>query len=231
MATVRATLDDVRALMARTTGDEKHEESTPRRWTRCGCSTTGSFAIDPARPKAEDRDRFILSKGHGPAALLRGPRREGLLPRGLAGRFLEHGGPARRASRPARRCPASRRRPARSATGSRSAVGSRSRCAPRGSTEQRSLVLCGDAELNEGSNWESILLAPHARPRQPDPARDRQPQLVDRRWGRGRSGSARSAGTSTSWTDTTTTRSTRALACARPDGRTPIVADIPEGEW
>ena len=31
----------------------------------------------------------------------------------------------------------------------------------KGSAEQRVVVLCGDAELNEGSNWEAILLAPH----------------------------------------------------------------------
>jgi transketolase len=30
-------------------------------------------------------------------------------------------------------------------------------------TEQRVVVLCGDAELNEGSNWEAILVAPHLR--------------------------------------------------------------------
>jgi transketolase len=31
----------------------------------------------------------------------------------------------------------------------------------KGQNEQRVVVLCGDAELNEGSNWEAILLAPH----------------------------------------------------------------------
>ena len=31
----------------------------------------------------------------------------------------------------------------------------------KGLTEPRVVVLCGDAELNEGSNWEVILLAPH----------------------------------------------------------------------
>jgi transketolase len=30
----------------------------------------------------------------------------------------------------------------------------------KGLREQRTIVLCGDAELNEGSNWEAILLAP-----------------------------------------------------------------------
>jgi transketolase len=32
-----------------------------------------------------------------------------------------------------------------------------------GLTEPRVFVLCGDAELNEGSNWEAILLAPNQR--------------------------------------------------------------------
>ncbi len=30
----------------------------------------------------------------------------------------------------------------------------------RGLDEPRVVVLCGDAELNEGSNWEAVLLAP-----------------------------------------------------------------------
>jgi transketolase len=30
----------------------------------------------------------------------------------------------------------------------------------KGLTEQRTIVLTGDAELNEGSNWEAILVAP-----------------------------------------------------------------------
>ena len=33
----------------------------------------------------------------------------------------------------------------------------------KGSPDQRVVVLCGDAELNEGSNWESILFAPRRR--------------------------------------------------------------------
>ena len=31
----------------------------------------------------------------------------------------------------------------------------------KGLTERRVVVLCGDAELNEGSNWEAVLVAPH----------------------------------------------------------------------
>jgi transketolase len=31
----------------------------------------------------------------------------------------------------------------------------------KGLLTQRVVVLCGDAELNEGSNWEPIQLAPH----------------------------------------------------------------------
>src|SRR6266536_2226091 len=31
----------------------------------------------------------------------------------------------------------------------------------RGLREQRVIVLCGDAELNEGSNWEAIMLGAH----------------------------------------------------------------------
>ena len=208
MAIDVATLDDVRALMARATGDEKHEESTHLD-ARCAL---GALRPDPARrpraPDAEDRDRFILSKGHGPDRALRDPGREGVLPAGVARRVPRARRTPRLASGPHSRCPASRPRPGRSATGSPMAVGVALALRARVCTSQRVVVLCGDAELNEGSNWEAILLAPHARLGNLTLLVDRQPQL-------GRSPMApwaRAArrvrlGRARRWTGTTTTRS------------------------
>ena len=45
----------------------------------------------------------------------------------------------------------------------------------RGADEQRVFVLTGDAELNEGSNWEAILHAGSVRLSEPDADRRRQP--------------------------------------------------------
>ncbi|HVG67209.1 MAG TPA: transketolase, partial [Gaiellales bacterium] len=41
------------------------------------------------------------------------------------------------------------------------AIGSALALRARGRHEPRVVVLTGDAELNEGSNWEAVMLAPH----------------------------------------------------------------------
>ncbi len=41
------------------------------------------------------------------------------------------------------------------------AVGVAQALRAKGLSDQRVVVLCGDAELNEGANWEAIALAPH----------------------------------------------------------------------
>src|SRR3954464_5795708 len=87
-----ATLDDVRTLMARATGDEKHEESTTSTMDALWVLYDRVLLIDPAAPDAEDRDRFILSKGHGPAALYAILAAKGVFPAGWRDRFIEHDG-------------------------------------------------------------------------------------------------------------------------------------------
>ena len=93
------------------------------------------------------------------------------------------------------------------------------------------VVLTGDAELNEGSNWEAILLAPALRLTNltllvvdnhssslPDGAVGREARVV--RLVR----DASSTGT--------TTRRCEARSRERDERRpTAVVADIPEGEW
>src|SRR4051795_6193756 len=100
MDTRTVPLDDVRALMARATGDEKHEESTTSTLDALWVLYERILRIDPASPEGPDRDRFILGKGHGPAAFIRDPRSEGLLPGGLAGPVPGARGPPGRPSRP-----------------------------------------------------------------------------------------------------------------------------------
>ena len=158
----RVTLDDVTALIRGATGDEKHEESSTSTLDALWVLYDRILRIDPGDPGAEDRDRFILSKGHGPIALYAILAAKGFFPRGLARRVLA----SRRASRLA-----PRPHPGAGGGGldglarARTADRGRGRLALRakGLTEPRVFVLCGDAELNEGSNWEAILLAPHQR--------------------------------------------------------------------
>ena len=48
--------------------------------------------VDPARPNWEDRDRFVLSKGHGTAALYAALGRRGFFPQEAFRRFRQTGG-------------------------------------------------------------------------------------------------------------------------------------------
>lgn len=159
MDTRTVPLDDVRALMARATGDEKHEESTTSTLDALWVLYERILRIDPASPEGPDRDRFILSKGHGPAALYAILAAKGFFAADWLDGFLEHdghlGGHPDRTQVPG----------IEASTGSLGhglpiAVGTALGLRAKGSLEQRTIVLCGDAELNEGSNWEAILLAP-----------------------------------------------------------------------
>jgi transketolase len=159
MATRAPTVDDVRALMARATGDEKHEGSTTSTTDALWVLYDRVLRIDPAVPDGEDRDRFILSKGHGPVALYAILAAKGFFPPDWLDRFLAHdghlGGHPDRTQVPG----------IEASTGSLGhglpmAIGTALALRAKGLHQARTVVLCGDGELNEGSNWEAILLAP-----------------------------------------------------------------------
>jgi transketolase len=157
-----ATLDDARALMARATGDEKHEESTTSTLDALWVLYDRILRIDPADPAAEDRDRFILSKGHGPTALYAILAARGFFPVSWLDSFMEHGGHL--GSHPDRtQVPGIEASTGSLGHGLAIAAGVALALRAKGLEEQRVFVLCGDAELNEGSNWEAILLAPERR--------------------------------------------------------------------
>ena len=152
-------LEQVRALLRRATGDEKHEESSTSTLDALWVLYTRVLRIDPADPRADDRDRFILSKGHGPAASYAVLAARGFFPQAWLDGFMEHG--SRLGSHPDRQLVPG----VEASTGSLGhglplAVGVALALRARGLVEQRTVVLTGDAELNEGSNWEAILLAP-----------------------------------------------------------------------
>src|ERR1044072_8463905 len=159
MATGTPTVDDVRALVARATGDEKHEESTTSTTDALWVLYDRILRIDPAHPDAEDRDRFILSKGHGPASLYAILGAKGFFPPEWLDAFLDHDG--RLGSHPDRtQVPGIEASTGSLGHGLPMAVGVALALRAKGVYEARTVVLCGDAELNEGSNWEAILLAP-----------------------------------------------------------------------
>ena len=161
-------------LIARARGDEKHDESS--------YSTLDVIDVlydvmrfDPERPDWEGRDRFILSKGHGPLAFYAVLDQARLLPRRRDGALPDVGRDPRRRTRTATACPASRPRPGSLGHGLPMAVGVAYALRARGADEQRVFVLTGDAELNEGSNWEAILHAGLGAALEPDADRGRQP--------------------------------------------------------
>ena len=156
----RLELSDVTALMHRATGDEKHEESSTSTLDALWVLYDRILRIDPGDPGTEDRDRFILSKGHGPIALYAILAAKGFFPVSWLDGFMTHGGHL--GSHPDRsQVPGIEASTGSLGHGLSIAGGVALALRAKGLTEPRVFVLCGDAELNEGSNWEAILLAPH----------------------------------------------------------------------
>lgn len=155
-------IGELRELMLLATGDEKHEESATSTLDVLYVLYEHVLRVDPAHPTWEKRDRFILSKGHGPVAYYAVLARKGFFPARELTRFMEYdsilGAHPDRAQVPG----------IEASTGSLGhglpmAVGVAYALRAKGLEEQRVVVLTGDAELNEGSNWEAIMHAGAAR--------------------------------------------------------------------
>jgi transketolase len=119
----------------------------------------GWLKVDPARPDWPDRDRFLLSKGHTAAAIYAALAERGFFPREwletycadgarLGGHITSHGVPGVEVS-----------------TGSLGhglplalgmALGFK-----RARRANRVVVLMSDGECDEGTTWETALMAPH----------------------------------------------------------------------
>ena len=156
----RSGVEEVRRLMALATGDEKHDESSTSTLDALFVLYERVLHVDPTNPSWADRDRFILSKGHGPLALYAVLARKGFFPTEVLPGFMTWGNPL--GSHPDRNLVPG----VEASTGSLGhglplAVGVSLGLRAKGIVGRRVVVLCGDAELNEGSNWEAILLAPH----------------------------------------------------------------------
>ena len=62
------TYQDIGKLMSLMTGDEKHSFSATSTLDVIWTLYDSVLKIDSENPQAPDRDRFLLSKGHGPMA-------------------------------------------------------------------------------------------------------------------------------------------------------------------
>lgn len=112
--------------------------------------------FDPSRPAWEDRDRFILSKGHASAALYAVLSECGFFPAGLLESFCRDG--SLLAGHASHSVPG-----VEFSTGSLGhglSVGAGMALAgTRGGLSYRVFVMLGDGEMNEGSVWEAVLFA------------------------------------------------------------------------
>ena len=153
---------ELKELMSRQTGDEKHDPSSTSTLDVLVVLYDRILRFDPANPAWEERDRFVLSKGHGPSAYYAVLARAGFFPRDELPRFLRYEG--RLGSHPDRlQVPGVEASTGSLGHGLPMAVGIAYALTAKGLTAQRVIVLTGDAELNEGSNWEAILHAGAAR--------------------------------------------------------------------
>jgi len=149
---------DLVALITRQTGDEKHEASATSTLDVLHVLYEHVLRVDPADPAWEGRDRFLLSKGHGPMAFYAVLARAGFFPLEDLDRFLHWDG--RLGAHPDRlQVPGVEVSTGSLGHGLPMAVGVAYALRSKGLGDQRVVVLTGDAELNEGSNWEAILHA------------------------------------------------------------------------
>lgn len=155
-----ATYQDLPQLMSAMTGDEKHEPSATSTLDVLWVLYDRVLRIDPANPNDPDRDRFFLSKGHGPVSYYAVLAAKGFVPPAWlpgVGSF-----DSRLGHHPDRTLvPGVEISSGSLGHGLPLAVGAAAGLRAQQS-QSRVFVLLGDAELDEGSNQEAIVYAARA---------------------------------------------------------------------
>jgi transketolase len=115
--------------------------------------------VDPERPDDPERDRYIQSKGHASGVLYATLAAAGFIPDELLDTYMADGSPLN--GHPDRnKVPGVETNTGPLGHGLPVAVGTAIAARLDGSP-RRTFVLCGDGELQEGSNWEAIMAAGH----------------------------------------------------------------------
>jgi transketolase len=149
---------DLRPLMAVMTGDEKHGPAATSTLDALWVLYDRVLNVDPARPDAPGRDRFFLSKGHGPMAYYAVLAAKGFIDPGLLPDFGSFGSPL--GYHPDRvLVPGAEISSGSLGHGLGLAVGTALGLRAQRLTGPRVFVMAGDAELDEGSNHEAIAFA------------------------------------------------------------------------
>jgi transketolase len=149
--------DDLPRLMSLMTGDEKHSFSSTSTLDVLWVLYDRVLRIDPKHPDAPERDRFLLSKGHGPMAFYAVLAAKGFVDPGALRTFARYDSPF--GWHPDRNL----------IPGVEISSGSLGHGLPLAvgvalalrAKRNRARVYClvGDAELDEGSNHEAIVVA------------------------------------------------------------------------
>jgi transketolase len=150
--------EDLPELLTLLTGDEKHDWSALSTLDVLWVLYDRVLHVDPREPDDPDRDRFLLSKGHGPAAYYAVLAAKGFVD--IEG-LVDFGGfDSRLGYHPDRvLVPGVEISSGSLGHGLPIAVGMTLALDARRQDGARVVCLVGDAELDEGSNWEAVQLA------------------------------------------------------------------------
>ncbi|MEV0746578.1 transketolase [Streptomyces sp. NPDC050273] len=157
-ATRTSAYRDLSRLMSLMTGDEKHGPAATSTLDALWVLYDRVLRVTPETVDAPDRDRFLLSKGHGPMAYYAVLAARGFFDEELLAGFGSYGSPL--GHHPDRLLvPGAEIGSGSLGHGLPLAVGSVLGLRAQGMTGPRVWVLTGDAELDEGSNHEAIAYA------------------------------------------------------------------------
>ncbi|MFF3314646.1 transketolase [Streptomyces sp. NPDC003035] len=151
-------IDRLHGLMALMTGDEKHSPAATSTLDALWVLYDRVLRVAPETVADPGRDRFLLSKGHGPMAYYAVLADKGFFAQELLTGFGSYDSPL--GHHPDRTLvPGAEIGSGSLGHGLPLAVGSALGLRAQGLTEPRVWVLIGDAELDEGSNHEAIAYA------------------------------------------------------------------------
>ncbi|GAA2243435.1 MULTISPECIES: transketolase [Kitasatospora] len=149
---------DLPGLMARMTGDEKHGPAATSTLDALWVLYDRVLDVSPSSVESPDRDRFLLSKGHGPMAYYAVLAAKGFLDPEILASFGTYDSPL--GHHPDRLLvPGAEISSGSLGHGLPLAVGTALGLRAQGLLDPAVWVLIGDAEFDEGSNHEAVAFA------------------------------------------------------------------------